>query len=163
MRRHWYILAVGALLLMVSCLSGGEAPGACSVEEGGLGIGIYEPSPPEDLLQWAGFKDAGDLEVIGADEECGMDAHARLALRGDPSAIDAALVAADFTVPPTPGLGLSVFQTPLEGVDLKSLSDVVSAEQQSWENSAGERLVRRYVRGAQAGGQEVLHVWAFTT
>lgn len=124
-------------------------------------MGVYQPSPPEDLLQWAGFKEVRELEVIGADEECGLDASARLALRGDPAAIDAALAAADFTEPPTPGL--SGFQTPLEGVDLQNLSNVVSSEQQRWQNSAGEQLVREYVRGAQADGQEVLHVWAFTT
>jgi len=164
MRRRWYVLVVGALLLMVSCSSGGEAsdaPGACSAGEDGRGVGIYKPSPPEDLLQWAGFKDIGKLEVIGADEECGLDASARLALRGDASAIGAALEAAEFTKPPTPGL--SVFQTPLDGVDLQSLSNVVSSEQQRWQNSAGEQLVRMYVRGAQTDGHEVLHVWAFTT
>jgi hypothetical protein len=164
MRRRWYLLVAGALVFTVSCSSGGEAsdaPGACSAAEGGRGVGIYEPSPPEDLLQWVGFKDVGKLEVIGADEECGLDASARLALRGDPAAIDAALAAADFAKPPTPGL--SVFQTPLDGVDLQSLTDVVSSEQQTWENSAGERLVRMYVRGTQADGQGVLHVWAFTT
>lgn len=164
MRRRWYLLVVGALVFTVSCSSGGEAsaaPGACSAGEGGRGVGIYRPSPPEDLLQWAGFKDVGKLEVIGADEECGLDASARLALRGDPAAIDAALLAADFAKPPTPGL--SVFETPLDGIDLQSLSDVVSFEQQSWENNAGEHLVRKYVRGTQADGQAVLHVWAFTT
>jgi hypothetical protein len=163
--RGWYIGLIFASLLMISCSSGGttaEAPGACAAAEGERGVGRYEPSPPGDLLQRAGFKDTTGLELLGADEECGLDARVRVALRGDPAAIDAALTAADFNAPPAPGM--SVFQPPLDAVDLEGLREIVSSEQQSWENDSGEQLVRMYVRGGTgANHQEVLHIWAFTT
>lgn len=158
------VFAVAAFL--VSCGSGepkADAPGACSVAEGDRAIGLAgEPSPPEDLLQWAGFDDITGLEVLGADEECGLDASARIALRGPADAVDAALAAAGLVEPPAEGF--ATFQSALDVVDLDSLSNVVSFAEQPWENDAGELLVRQYVRG-QTGvpDQEVLHIWAFTT
>lgn len=157
---------VAALAIVVSCASDdapADAPGACSVAEGDRAVSrSRDPSPPEDLLQWSGFADIGVLEVVGADEECGLDASARVALRGSATEIDAALAAAGFDDPPTQGL--SILQPPLKGIDLAELTGVVSSDQQAWENTAGERLTRLYVRGRTGEeDQELLHIWAFTT
>ncbi len=154
-----------AVALVVSCASeqATDAPGACSVAEDARAIDRSgEPSPPEDLLQWAGFRDIGELEVVEADEECGMDAAARVALRGSAAEIDAALDAAGFVDSPSPGL--SVFDAPLDGIDFDKLTNVVSSGQQAWENDAGEQITRVYVRGRTGvGDQELLHLWAYTT
>ena len=154
-----------ALALVVSCSTDGatDAPGACSAAEGEPFISRSgQSSPPEDLLWWAGFNDVGDLEIVGADEACGIDAAARIALRGSPAEIDAALAAAGFEGDPSPGV--SVFQPPLGGIELDELTDVVTSDPQVWENEAGETITRVYVRGRTGQGeQELLHLWAFTT
>jgi hypothetical protein len=157
-------LLLAGLILIGSCSSDepvADAPGACSVAEGQRMVDVHRPSPPEDLLQWAGLKPTADVELVAADEECGMDASARLALRGPSSSIDAALDAARFDVPTTSGL--SIIQPALEGVDLASLAHVRSSDQERFTNNAGESLVRMYARGGTESGQDILHVWAFTT
>ena len=154
-----------ALALFVSCASeqATDAPGACSVAGNERTVDrAAEPSPPADLLRWAGVGDIGELEVVGADEECGMDASARVALRGSPAEIDAALEAAGFVDAPSPGLSASL--TPLDGIDVDELTEVVSSGQQAWENDAGDQISRAYVRGRTGvGDEELLHLWVFTT
>jgi hypothetical protein len=154
-----------AAAVVVSCSSQkvADAPGACSVAEDSRAIDrSTEPSPPEDLLQWTGFREIGELEVLDADEECGRDAAARVALRGRAAEIDAALEAAGFVDAPSPGL--SVLEVPLDGIDFDDLTEVVSSGRQVWENDAGEQITRVYVRGRTGDGdQELLHLWAFTT
>ena len=165
MRQHLGSGTVVALMLVVGCSSDdvrADAPGACSAAEGDRTVSLTVQSPPEDLLEWAGFEDTAGLDVLEADEECGRDIRVRVALRGDASAVDAAVTTAGFEGPPTKGM--SVLQAPLDGVDLDGLTGVVSSAQEAWGNDAGEAMFRSYVRGATgADGQEVLHIWAFTT
>lgn len=152
------------LLLLVSCSSDdrrADAPGACSVADQERSVGLAVQSPPEDLLQWAGFEDTTGLEVIESDEECGQDIRVRVALRGDAEAVASALDAAGFD--DAPSEGTSNPQPPLDGADLDVLTGVVHSDQQPWENRAGERMFRSYARGMTEDNQEVLHIWAFTT
>ncbi len=152
------------MLLAASCTAEGEvadAPGACAVAEDARSIERSEPSPADDLLQWAGFEAVESLDVVGSEERCGLDAYAAVALEGDPADVDAAIEAAGFTAQPTPGL--SVTQDPVDAASLDDLAGVVSSDQESFQNSAGETLVRMYVRGGLPDGRELLHVWAFTT
>ena len=172
---HRSFAAAVVAMIAVSCSSGdlqaddpraddprADAPGACSAAEGDRSVGLAVQSPPEDLLQWAGFEDTTGLDVLEADEECGRDIRVRIALRGDGAAVDAAVKAAGFDEPPTEGM--SVLQTPLDSVDLDGLTAVVSSDQEAWKNGAGETMFRAYVRGSTgADDQEVLHIWAFTT
>ncbi len=137
-----------------------DTPGACAAGEDTRVVERHEESPPSDLIQWAGFPDTSGLTVVGAAEECGLDALAAFALRGSSADIDAALAAAGFDAVPEPGV--TVFQSPVEGADLDALVDPVSAEQE-WESAQGERIVRKYVRGTLDDGQEEIHVWAFTS
>jgi hypothetical protein len=157
----WRIAAVAVVLVATTGCTSNEGPGACGVAESAAPVGRSEESAPEDLLWWAGFSNTKGLTLVGSEERCGLDALAVFALRGTPEDIDAALEAAGFDVAAEPGL--PVFERPIEGADLEALADPWSAEQQQWENDQGEHLVRKYVRGGVGGGEEELHVWAFTT
>ncbi|MCP4103031.1 MAG: hypothetical protein GY750_16670 [Lentisphaerae bacterium] len=113
-----------------------------------------------EQLQWAGFGEISGLDVVDLAEESGIDTAVTFVLRGSADDVDRALAAAEFTTPPTPGVG--VFQPSLPGVDLEELADPESSEDR-WQNPSAQTISRLYVRGETPDGSELIHVWAFTT
>jgi len=154
MRLAAVLAAAVVLLLSMSCSSGSSRSNTVDTQE--------DTSVPteSDQLGWAGFSDVGDLDVVAVDGETGIDTMVRFALQGSPGDIDRALDAAGYSEPQQPGV--SIFQTPLEEVDLDALVDPRSGED-TWVNPSGRTINRVFVRGETAEGQELIHVWAFTT
>lgn len=147
------LLVLTAVLASSSCAPGASREGAAETEGATAETNV-------DRLRWAGFGDVSELQLVAIDEETGIDSLVSFALRGSPDQIDRVLAAADFSGKEE--LGMQVFQTPLDGVDLDSLTDVRSGRDR-WVNASGQTVSRVYVRGGTADGDELIHVWAFTT
>lgn len=113
-----------------------------------------------DRLAWAGFSDTSGLEVLALEEESGLDTAVDFVLSGSSADVDKALAAANFDTELKPGIG--IFQPPLPGFDLTTLSNPHSAEDR-WVNASGQSVVRLVVRGGTSDGEDLIHVWAFTT
>lgn len=112
-----------------------------------------------DALDWAGFRETSGLRPLGFDQVWGIDRLVKFALHGAADDVDRALAAAGVTAPATPGL--AVFQVPLPGFDLAALQNPRTIEDR-WTHPSGQTIHRRLVRGASEG-DDVIHVWAFTT
>jgi hypothetical protein len=153
-RRGWLAciatVLAGLLLGTAACGSGGKT------HDNAAGVQMR----PSDALKWAGFNETASLELLGADQQVGLDRLVRFALRGTPADVDRALAAAEFTAPTTPGL--NEYQTPLQGVDLAGLQNPRTG-QDRLTNAAGLTIYRDVVRGTTGDGRDLIHVWAFET
>ncbi|OWY62143.1 hypothetical protein B7486_60005, partial [cyanobacterium TDX16] len=151
----------GAVRLMASgliVLAGVLAVGGCS--EGDSGTTSDERNASELGIQWAGFDESQDVELVGYEQQEGMDTIVMFALQGDASAISEVLADAGFTAAFAAGIGTA--QPPIDGVDLAMLQAPETAED-SWTDAHGVPIHRQVVRGSIGEGEEVIHVWAFTT
>lgn len=149
-------LAFGALAVALIAAPGCGGSSRFSSE----GKGQAAVADAAGAAAWAGFADVGELEVVAFDDQSGVDRMVRFAVQGDPAEVDQALADAQFANPATPGI--EVFETPLDGVDVATLENPRSGEDQ-WTNAEGRTINRKYVRGRSDEGLELIHVWAFTT
>ncbi len=120
--------------------------------------GLEGASDAARRAAWAGFTDTDGLTLSDVRSERGIDEFVSFRLVGDGPAAEAALLAADFATPFTPGMDdaqASLFP------DLDPTGEVHFATD-VWTSPAG-LVVHRQVARINFGEAQELHVRAFTT
>ena len=115
--------------------------------------------PKADAVKWTGLQGTAGVTIDVVHQEGFQDTLVEVVLRGAGPDIDRALTSAQFHMELKPGLTV---QEPPVGFDATELAAVRSA-QESWTNSAGQRVYRNAIRGQLGSGDELLFFTAFST